>query len=634
MNFTPHTPEDKKRSYADVSSWNAARIIGEVFGWEHLTENDWKSLTQCPPQGFHPDRDSQSLRASIFNELKALWDQCDPSAHDFSSLRPGDTVNHDLCAFVQIICTRFKTHAGMKPDQDQHHYTVVSEVLKRLHTDPALRQKLETLRQIAGYAEGEMERYYADRINAKCEEDGFIGKHHLPQAASVSEKMQALKKILHPFPYPDNYEKIIEAETRLMKQPLDPAYFRIEDMDEEALRNGNGVIAARIASVKDKAAQLMQTLSGESSLTRHIASFEKKYITFPGSGSLPLSGIMLHITTGANINLIDIDPDAVQQSRRLITNLEKLGLVKPGGIKVIEGNITDMRYQKSNLERGHPTQTAGEIRALLDKDQTARFMTQKRKPARSNTARFDTLPKDDFEYVPHYSLPGKTTPYALSFTGYKHVRDANGERYTVSHQIYFDKEQGWKRSSDQRLIPSDIVFMASLIPEELKQQVVSRILEQTHVPDAVITRSVKGLAQLAYSPTDTNQLADTRAPFYGEAVSETHLVHQPVQTMESPLRGVTALMNPTLIVADGEVLNSTEIHYLPFHQALRGNSFKNVPDVLDRLSYMEQALAEANTKITRVQSLARLSGAPEAKQLATWAIKEMRGGQNDRAKRL
>jgi hypothetical protein len=580
-----------KRSYQDdITHWNAPRIIGEIFGWEHLTKDDWQRLSECPPEGYEPGKPYQPPRPSVYGELEPLWKQCDPATSDYSALQPSDTVNHNLSGLVEIICTRFTPSAAVAKEQaDQHHHDVVDEVLQRLKDEPSLQEKMLILRDTASFAEGEMELFYCNEILKKTADPVYVAQHQLKEDASVQERMDALKDVLSPFPYPDNYEKIVQAEVALMKQPLDPQFFRLDDV-EALSQQERDALEGRIETLKRSAERLVDALGDAHSLKRNITSLEGRSVTFPGSGSLPLTGIMLHICTGAKINLIDIDPDAIAASRQLIGRLGDMGIVDTSAFQIIEGDVVNMRYQKAADTPAQDTlRSADSIRQLMAENTRADFITRRHARRRttqdsSMQAEFDgSLLRDDFQYEVVYSYPDKETPYAFSFTGYQ-TTDEGEQTRTQVHQVYFDKDRGWRRSQDRQLVSSDIVFLASLIPDDLRRETVDTMLRQTHVPDAIMMRSVKGLAHLAYGPTDTNHMSDVRAPFYGEAVPETHLLETPVNGRGTN-KGVATLMHPSLIPADGEVLNSTEIHYLPFSNLLRGHNGHDKP-VAERIDTM------------------------------------------------
>ena len=47
----------------------------------------------------------------------------------------------------------------------------------------------------------------------------------------------------------------------------------------------------------------------------NVCDLSKRTFTFIGAG-FPLTGVILHVVTGARINLVDCDPEAVRNARR------------------------------------------------------------------------------------------------------------------------------------------------------------------------------------------------------------------------------------------------------------------------------------------------------------------------------
>ena len=93
---------------------------------------------------------------------------------------------------------------------------------------------------------------------------------------------------------------------------------------------------------------------GEAPVARSLlANADKslpKSLSFPGSGSLPLTVDLLSIELSEDYpqvrtNLIDIDPEAVEISRRMLTVKEELGIQPPGSQKIYEGDASAFQYR-------------------------------------------------------------------------------------------------------------------------------------------------------------------------------------------------------------------------------------------------------------------------------------------------
>lgn len=61
-------------------------------------------------------------------------------------------------------------------------------------------------------------------------------------------------------------------------------------------------------------------------LKANAPNLKNQHVTFVGAG-FPLSGVMVHLLTNANINLIDIDENALKQARRFLVILDKAGVI-------------------------------------------------------------------------------------------------------------------------------------------------------------------------------------------------------------------------------------------------------------------------------------------------------------------
>lgn len=114
---------------------------------------------------------------------------------------------------------------------------------------------LKGCRLICAKAEGEMEKYWADKFN---------------------DMDELSYENLREFLYFDNYELIADKESKLMKRCID--------------------------------------------------DIENSNIIFAGAGALPLTAIIMHVKYGFKVSLLDIDSEAVEKSKLLIS---KLGLDIP-----------------------------------------------------------------------------------------------------------------------------------------------------------------------------------------------------------------------------------------------------------------------------------------------------------------
>ena len=75
-----------------------------------------------------------------------------------------------------------------------------------------------------------------------------------------------------------------------------------------------------------------------------------KSLSFPGSGSLPLTVDLLSIELSddypqVKTNLIDIDPEAVEISHRMLKVKEELGIQPPGSQRIYQGDASAFQYR-------------------------------------------------------------------------------------------------------------------------------------------------------------------------------------------------------------------------------------------------------------------------------------------------
>lgn len=154
--------------------------------------------------------------------------------------------------------------------------TTPKETAEKILQNNSLQSAAHDIRRISGYAEGEMELYYARRI--RCIPP--IGRQ-----SSLEQRAAALKNLLGDFPYVDNYAKIVQAELKLIQQP-------------------------------------------------RIDSYSK--IAFAGSGPLPLTAAFFALYTDSSITCVDKSSEAAFESRRFIRELEKARVLKTGQVNVLE----------------------------------------------------------------------------------------------------------------------------------------------------------------------------------------------------------------------------------------------------------------------------------------------------------
>ncbi|GAB0492256.1 hypothetical protein MMPV_003517 [Pyropia vietnamensis] len=180
-----------------------------------------------------------------------------------------------------------------------------------------LASRASDVRGVAQRAEAELERAYADIIlerltglNGKGgqgkEGDGADGKvpaDAWPQGAPPAA-VSALAAAARPFPYVDHYVRLVAAEAASL----------------------SAVVSHRRRGPQD---------DGRSGLR----------LAFCGSGPLPLTGCLLAAAdAAASVTLIDVDPQAVAVSKRLLDQWVAAGGLRPGVVTVLHADATQMTF--------------------------------------------------------------------------------------------------------------------------------------------------------------------------------------------------------------------------------------------------------------------------------------------------
>ncbi len=364
----------------------AERMVGEILGWDLV---DWSVVEPHKGKKFFFGRQPRGDR-SIYHQLKPLFDRCDPGNNDFSALKPSPIVNANLSKLVGYLCRHLGEHGlptgetegrvlERTAEQDHLHLAATHRLLDRIENDPAFGKRAELLKQIAAAAESELERHFADLINQRLE-SGFLPSGNLDpykmkglrgQALSRVAETQALnerelgglavpdlalddealtriemaKILLSRFPYVCNYELMLLAELAMLQQPLAPRF-----VSERMLAGKGGAIDAALVEHLDNAiAGMAAHLSPSSQDTLSLRNWS---IAICGSGPLPMSALFLHLFTGATIHLIDDDQAAIERSKRLIANLERLEILPPGVLTTHHVNAGRLNFRPSGMVEG------------------------------------------------------------------------------------------------------------------------------------------------------------------------------------------------------------------------------------------------------------------------------------------
>lgn len=492
----------------------AERLIGEILGWNLV---DWAAVEPHKGRKFFFGRARKS-EVSIHDQLKPLYDRCDPGKNDYSALKPSPIVNDNLSKLVGCLCRHVGRHGLLADEatgpalqrteeQDKLHLAVIRRLLDRIEAEPGLGERARRLKQIAAAAESELEKHFADLINKRLE-SSFLPQRKLdsykinglreqakqrvqetkvlnerelvglamPDLALDDEaliKIEMTKILLSRFPYVRNYELMLLAEIAMLQRPLTPRFAR-----ERRLADKEGDIDAALIERLDRATAdiashfgpawpFKESLSPRDTLSSQDQGRDQT-IAVCGSGPLPMTALFLHLFTGANIVLVDDDQAAVERSKRLIANLELVGILGPGVLTVVQQNAGHVHFYGS---------------------------------------------------------------------------DMSGE------------------ASLGMSLGCDAVMMASLVDHDAKASIAAQFSSDADAPPLLIMRSATGLsAKLAYDPVPTETFGRSNLAYCGETLPATQVaIH--LDRTEAARQGVTCAASPdVLAIAHPDVVNTTEVY--------------------------------------------------------------------------
>lgn len=359
----------------------AERMIGEILSWDLV---DWSTIERHRGKKFSFER--RRGEVSIHDQLKPLFDRCDHGQGDFATLRPSPIVNANLSKLVGYLCqhigkSNLPSNAIDAPalnrskEQDQLHLAVVQRIVGRIEEDPHLRERAWRLKHIAAAAESELESHFADLINERLE-GSFLpkgnleahkirglqdqAKSRLPETKARNEhellglampdlaldedswvRIEMSKILLSRFPYVRNYELMLLAELTMLQQPMIPRFVPERRIADQV----GGVDLGQIERLDDLIHRLAHRVE-PLRMPARPSSPSNQTFAICGSGPLPMTALFLHLFTGARIVLVDNAQTAIERSKRLIDNLERLEILSPGDLTVVPKDAGELRFHK------------------------------------------------------------------------------------------------------------------------------------------------------------------------------------------------------------------------------------------------------------------------------------------------
>jgi hypothetical protein len=509
----------------EKSQLTAQELVNRVFAPEGIyaqIEERWNAYTK------HKKWDDAFMDTVTRGEEPFFTDEEGHKISGARALDPCPTVNKALSELVEICLQSY--------DEG-----VVKSFFDIANANPDYREKLKSIPLISAYSEGEMEKFYARKALERIEEryngsvriseqaiseikhdaEGRV-KDYLEKSgkrfterydehekmklivpADTADKALAddiktarrlfrLDEAIKPFPYTHNYEHLAYGEKHLIENPAGHGNFPKSlqtNLQKVTLPpNDPEGITKRGKQIK----AINPDIFG-------VEDLKEKYMTFVGSGALPLTGFVNHIISGCKVNLIDSDPEAVELSRKLRNHLELLGVLKREAVSIY-------------IEDGNQV---------------------------------------------HYGGPRKNEAERL-----KH----RGQNFKLghSHYTFADGEFQSRDNEDVRYIPTDILYIASLIPTNVKKSIMKN-LEENHkdsVPVCIV-RSARGLSSMLYEPIHEagKDIVGGSAHYhtYGSIIPERHSI-----TYQNPhvasAEGYASPVSITAQISDDNI-NTAHIYY-------------------------------------------------------------------------
>lgn len=290
----------------DGDNETCERTIGELFGWQFTR--------------------ARSTAPAIFEQLVAAYGRDAPDAGDLRALAPAPLLDRSLKRLVSIIQGDYDGTAegAWQARSAVFELAIAQRLLLRIRSQPPLSERARWLRRFAGAAEAAMEHHYSERLLAQVQ----ALKRPFPAAPHGRQRTHSLELCLFDFPYARNYLQLSAAERALLLSTAPPALLR--DREYATLEPGD-----RRAFIA-----LRSELHAAHGTAR--APLREQTIAVCGCGPLPISGLMLHTSTGARVVMIDRDPSAVRAAQAWVEALERLQVLDPGAVSVSEGEVAQL----------------------------------------------------------------------------------------------------------------------------------------------------------------------------------------------------------------------------------------------------------------------------------------------------
>ena len=325
-------PTQRPNAISAAANVQVDELLGELFDGVALHDKTLQAGAREAPQ-------------PMVRQLRALYKQCRPALADYRALTPGPEINRLLGRLVALL-------QGQQPAQDSAPSTasesaalITSLAAQRIRSSSDLRVQAADIRRIAGLAEAEMEYHYSERLAAQV-----LRNSHIPTLENDgSNALARLRTALAGFPYLDSYEQLVRAELRLLSLPVRARFLRASAQSCAASADINHGLR-RLQAQLDQLAQQRGWR-----LQQHLGPGQR--VALCGCGPLPITGLMLHILSGAKIILVDCDPRALEQARHLVQALQERAVISPTGVQLRHADAAELRFvHASEINPSRPLQ--------------------------------------------------------------------------------------------------------------------------------------------------------------------------------------------------------------------------------------------------------------------------------------
>lgn len=519
------TPLLKPYRQNTKSKLTAQELVDRIFasgGIYSQIEERWNAYTR------HKQWDDAFMDTLKRGEEPFFTDEEGQRINGARALDPCPAINKALSELVEICLQSY--------DEG-----VVKDFFAIANANPEYQRKLQSIPLISAYSEGEMEKFYARKALERMEER-YNGSVRISEQA-VSEIKDSAEKRVKEY-LEKSGKRFLERydESEKMKLII-PA-----DSDDKTL--GDDIKTARRLFRLDEAIKPFPYTHNY----EHLAYGEKHLIENPaGHGNFPKkleSGIQ-------RVTLPPDDPEGkTERSREIKANHPDIF------------GVEDLKSKHMTFVGSGALPLTGFVNHiisgckinLIDSDPEAVELSQK---LRNHLELLGVLKREAVSiYIEdgnqvHYGGPRKNEAERLKHRGqnfklgYPHHSFANGEFQS-------------RENEDVRYIPTDILYIASLIPTDVKKSIMKN-LEENHkdsVPVCIV-RSARGLSSMLYEPIHEagKDLVGASPHYhsYGSIIPQRHAI-----TYQNPhvatAEGYASPISITSLISDDNI-NTAHIYY-------------------------------------------------------------------------